>query len=247
MLRAVLFAGVAWFAAGCMQFDYGITLEDDLSGTADVDISIDLDRVAYIAAYVQNAFTGEGGEPTAEQIQEARQEILTEVDEDEDFSDASLRAEIEPDLPEGVTLLYAKANREELLTTVKVRLAFDHVDKLKEVRLDDDDEGEDGGAPLDSEPFEDLEIIQEGDFIIVRSQPINPIEEMEEMEEMPFVSDEMVEKILEGFAVTFSLTSPFKIEEHNATRKDGKKLVWEFNLETLKAGEATGIYARLKR
>jgi hypothetical protein len=247
MLRAVLFAGVAWFAAGCMQFDYGITLEDDLSGTADIDISIDLDRVAYIAAYVQNAFTGEGGEPTAEQIQEARQEILTEVDEDEDFSDASLRAEIEPDLPEGVTLLYAKANREELLTTVKVRLAFDHVDKLKEVRLDDDDEGEDGGAPLDSEPFEDLEIIQEGDFIIVRSQPINPIEEMEEMEEMPFVSDEMVEKILEGFAVTFSLTSPFKIEEHNATRKDGKKLVWEFNLETLKAGEATGIYARLKR
>jgi hypothetical protein len=70
-LRGVLVAGVAWFAAGCMQFDYGITLEEDLSGTADVDIAIDLDRVAYMSAYIQNAFAGEGGEPSDEQIQAA--------------------------------------------------------------------------------------------------------------------------------------------------------------------------------
>ena len=64
---------------------------------------------------------------------------------------------------------------------------------------------------------------------------------------MPFVSEEMIEKLLEGFGVTFSITTPFKVEEHNATRKEGKTLIWEFNLETLKSGEATGIYARLKR
>ena len=69
-LRGILVAGVAWFAAGCMQFEYGITLEEDLSGTADVDLAIDLDRVAYMSAYIQNAFAGEGGEPTDEQIQE---------------------------------------------------------------------------------------------------------------------------------------------------------------------------------
>ena len=245
-MRGILFAGVAWFAAGCMQFEYGITLEDDLSGTADVDIAIDLDRVAYMSAYIQNAFTGEGGEPTDEQIQAAREEVLVEMDSDEDFSEAAMRAEIEPDLPEGVTLVHAKAEREELLTTVSVRFAFDHVDKLKEIRLDADD-AENGGAPVDSEPFEDLEIIEEGDQIIVRSQPINPVDEMAELEEMPFVSDEMVEKLLQGFGVTFTLTSPFKVEEHNATRKKGDTLVWEFNLETLKSGEATGIYARLSR
>ena len=244
VLRGVLFAGVAWFAAGCMQFDYGITLEEDMSGTADIDLAIDLDRVAYISAYVQNAFGGEGGEPSAEQIQAAREEVLQEMDDDEDFSVESMRAEIEPDLPEGVALVYATVNREELLTTVNMRFAFDHVDKLKEIRLDDDDEGDDEGAPVDSEPFENLEIIEEGDQIIIRSEPINP---MEEMGEMPWVSDEMVEKLLEGFSVTFSITSPFKVEEHNATRKKGKTLVWEFNLETLKSGEATGIYARLKR
>ena len=246
-LRGMLVAGVAWFAAGCMQFDYGITLEDDLSGTADVDLAIDLDRVAYMSAYIQNAFGGEGGEPSAEQIQEAREEILAEVDEDEDFSVESMRAEIEPDLPDGVVLLYANVDRDELLTTVNMRFAFDHVDKLKEIRLDDDDDGEDSGAPVDSEPFENLEIIEDGDEIIIRSEPINPMEEIDEMGEMPFVSDEMIEKLLQGFSVTFSITSPFKVEEHNATRKEGKTLVWEFNLETLKSGEATGIYARLKR
>lgn len=246
-LRGILVAGVAWFAAGCMQFEYGITLEEDMSGTADVDLAIDLDRVAYMAAYVQNAFGGEGGEPSAEQIQEAREEILQEMDDDEDFSVESMRAEIEPDLPEGVALVYANVNREELLTTVNMRFAFDHVDKLKEIRLDDDDDGEDSGTPIDSEPFENLEIIEDGDEIIIRSEPINPMQEIDEMGEMPFVSDEMIEKLLQGFSVTFSITSPFKVEEHNATRKDGKTLVWEFNLETLKSGEATGIYARLKR
>lgn len=246
-LRGILVAGVAWFAAGCMQFDYGITLEDDLSGTADVDLAIDLDRVAYMSAYIQNAFGGEGGEPSAEQIKEAREEILAEVDEDEDFSVESMRAEIEPDLPDGVVLLYANVDRDELLTTVNMRFAFDHVDKLKEIRLDDDDDGEGSGAPVDSEPFENLEIIEDGDEIIIRSEPINPMEEIDEMGEMPFVSDEMIEKLLQGFSVTFSITSPFKVEEHNATRKDGKTLVWEFNLETLKSGEATGIHARLKR
>jgi len=246
ILRGILFAGIAWFAAGCMQFEYGITLEEDLSGTADVDIAIDLDRVAYMSAYIQNAFAGEGGEPSDEQIEAAREEIVQEMDSDEDFSEASMRAEIEPDLPQGVTLVYAKADREELLTKVNVRFAFDHVDKLKEIRLDADD-AEEGGAPVDSQPFEDLEIIEDGDQIIVRSQPVNPLDDLEELNEMPLVSDEMVEKLLEGFGVTFTLTSPFRVEEHNATSKKGDTLVWEFNIETLKSGEATGIYARLKR
>jgi hypothetical protein len=127
---------------------------------------------------------------------------------------------------------------------MNMRFAFDHVDKLKEIRLDDDDDGDGEGAPIDSEPFRELEIIEEGDEIIIRSEPINP---MDEMDEMPWVSDEMMDKLLEGFAITFTVTSPFKVEEHNATRKEGKTLVWEFNLETLKSGEATGIYARLKR
>jgi hypothetical protein len=245
--RGILAAGLTWLAAGCMQFDYGVTLEEDLSGTADVDVTVDLERVAYMAAYVQNAFTGEGGEPSDEQIQAAREEILAEMDEDDDFSEASMRAEIEPDLPDGVALVFARVDRDDLRTTVDMRFAFDHVRKLKEIQLDDDDREGDSAAPVHSQPFEDLEIVEDGDEIIVRSQPINPVEEMGELDDTPFVTEAMVEKLLEGFSITFRLTSPFKVEEHNATRKEGKTLVWEFNLQTLESGEATGIYARLKR
>jgi len=242
-VRGFLLLGLAWFAAGCMQFEYGITLEDDLSGTADVDIAIDLDRVAYMGAYLENSFSGEGGEPTAEQIQESREQILQEMDEDEDFSEESLRAEIEPDLPDGVTLLSAKVDRDELLTTMNVRFAFDHVDQLKDIHLDDEDQA-DGGPAVSTDPFENLQITQQGDEIVIRSEPINP---MDEMDDQPWLSDELVDKLLEGFSVTFKITSPFDVEEHNATRREGKTLVWVFNLETLRSGEANGIYARLKR
>jgi len=241
-MQVALVAGIAWLAAGCMQFEYGITLEDDLSGTADLKVEIDLDRVAYMSAYIQNAFEGEGGEPTEEQIEAARQEILEEMDEDDDFSDESLREEIEPDLPEGVTLVHAKSERKELKTTVDVRMAFDRVEQLRDVRLNDEDE--EGEESMDSTPFNDLEIVEQGSEIIVRNDPVDPLEEMEDV---PMVSDEMVEKLLEGFGVTFKLTTPFEVLEHNATRRDGQTLVWEYNYETLKEGQAAGIFARLKR
>lgn len=240
-VSGMLVAGLAWFAAGCMQFEYGIELEEDLSGTADLNIEIDLDRVAYMSAYMQNAFTGEGGEPTEEQIEAAREEILADMEDDDQLSENSLRAEIEPDLPEGVELMYARIEREELLTSIDMRLAFDHVDRLRELELSDD-EGDD--APVDTRPFEDLEIIQEGDELVIRSEPIDPTAELDDME---WLSDSMVEKLLEGFGITFSVKAPFEVAEHNATRREGDRLIWEFNVQTLKAAEPMGIYARFRR
>ena len=58
--------GLALMAGGCMQVDYGIVLEDDLSGTTDLDMTIDLDRIAYSAAMIQAAFEGTGEPPTEE-------------------------------------------------------------------------------------------------------------------------------------------------------------------------------------
>ncbi len=52
--------GLTLMAVGCMQVDYGIVLEDDLSGTTDLDMTIDLDRIAYSAAMIQAAFEGTG-------------------------------------------------------------------------------------------------------------------------------------------------------------------------------------------
>ncbi len=72
--------GLALSAVGCVQVEYGIVLEDDLSGTADLDMTVDLDRVAYSAAMIQAAFEGTGEPPTEEQVDAAREKIVSEME-----------------------------------------------------------------------------------------------------------------------------------------------------------------------
>lgn len=230
-------------AVGCMQVDYGIVLEDDLSGTADLDMTIDLDRIAYSAALIQAAFEGTGGPPTDEQVEAARERILSEMDSEEDYNATELRAEIEPDLPDGMTLRYAEEERDELKQTVRLGFAFDHVDRLRDFEMRDDD-GDHVPGVEDSKPFEGLEIIERGNEVIVRNEPFDPIDDMSDS---PMVSEKMIGNMMKDLSVTFRLETPFDVVEHNATRKDGRTLIWVFDYKRLRQDEPAGIYARLRR
>ena len=60
MKKLLSVALVALFGlTGCMQIEYGIVLEEDLSGTADIDFALDMDRMAYSFAMVQKMFSGQ--------------------------------------------------------------------------------------------------------------------------------------------------------------------------------------------
>lgn len=229
-------------SAGCVQVDYGISLEEDLSGTSDLELTVDLERIAYAMAAVQAAFTNEGGAPTEDQIEEARQDLLEEIEEDGDEVDErKLREEIEEDLPEGVSLRHARQEREGLRRTVELGFAFDHVDRLREMRVEEDG-GELGFE--DAAPFEGLEIVQDGDEIVVRNEPIDPIEDASSQ---GMLAESVVKGLLEDLRVTFRLETPFRVLEHNATRVEGRTLIWVFDYERLKSDEPGGIYARLRR
>jgi hypothetical protein len=235
--------GLTLLSVGCMQIEYGIVLEEDLSGTTDLDITIDLDRIAYSAALIQAAFEGTGEPPTEEQVEAAREKILSEMDSEERFDEDEMRAEIEEDLPDGMTLRYARQERDELKQTVQLGLAFDHVDRLREFEMRDDDDDHVPGVD-ESRPFEGLEIVEQGNEVIVRNEPIDPIDDISDN---PMVSDRMVDNMMKDLSVTFRLETPFDIVEHNATRKDGRTLIWVFDYERLKQDEPAGIYARLRR
>jgi len=235
--------GLALMFVGCVQVEYGIVLEDDLSGTADLDVTVDLDRVAYSFAMMQAAFEGTGEPPTDEEVKEARDRILPEIDADEDFDADEMRSEIEPDLPDGMKLLYVDEVRDELRRTVRIGFAFDHVDRLREYEMRDHDEDYVLGVDR-SRPFEGLEVIERGNEIIVRNDPIDPIEDMSDS---PMVSERMIDNMMKDLSVTFRLETPFEVVEHNATRRDGRTLIWVFDFERLKQDEPAGIYARLKR
>ena len=241
--RQFVLTGVAMIATGCMQMEYGIVLERDLSGTADIDLTIDLDRIARTTASVKAAFEGTGV-PTEEQIEEARREILAELDLDDSLDPDSLRAEIEPDLPDGVRLIAVEEAQDGMKRRLRMNFAFDHVDRLRELDTRPDRSELPGADSEGSKLFEGLEIIEQNGEIIVRNEPIDPIEDIEDD---PFLSDGMIENMLQDFSVTFRLETPFEVLEHNATRREGRTLIWVFDWERLQQDEPTGIYARLRR
>lgn len=223
----------------CMDIEYGLALERDLSGTATLDLDIDLERMALVSARIQKAFSGQEGEPTEEEIEAARQQILQEVEEGDDFSEQGLRQEIEGDLPEGLRLLEVHADDQGMQRRMMVRFAFDHVDRLGEMDMGPGDEGP-GGAGGDrgpqAEPFADLEVIDEGETILITNAPLNPMEEVQEQAQggMPGMEGMMADAF-ESLRVAFSIRAPFRVVEHNATRVDGETLWWEYDFAALAA------------
>jgi len=246
MKKLLSVALVALFGlTGCMQIEYGVALEEDLSGTADIDFALDMDRMAYSFAMVQKMFSGEEGAPTEEEIAAAREEILAEM-EGEDFSEEEMRADIEKDLPEGVELIHATQARDELKVSADVKLRFDHVTRLNELHLDaEDDEG--STVPgTDAELFRDLQIVDEGGILTIRNSPVNPIEETEEAGGGWPGLEAMMERAFEDLSIVFKIEAPFEIIEHNATRREGRTLFWEYDVSSLKQG-TEGILVRYRK
>ena len=43
----------------------------------------------------------------------------------------------------------------------------------------------------------------------------------------------MIEDSFKGLRLAFRIDAPFQVVEHNATKKDGQALFWEYDLKTL--------------
>lgn len=233
-----LAAGSTLLLGGCLDIDYGLAIDRDLSGTAALDVEIDLERMAYVSAKMQRMFGGQEGEPTSEELAAARQELVSQMEE-EDLDDEELRREIEEDLPAGVRLLSAEHGQEALKRRISLKLAFDHIERLNAVdmRPDGAQMGEDSG----SRPFGDLEVVDEGRTLLITNAPINPVRGSEEsVGAMPGMEG-FLGTAFEGLRVSFSIQTPFQVVEHNATRADGNTLVWEFGVDDLSPeGETPG-------
>lgn len=246
MKKLLSVALVALFGlTGCMQIEYGIVLEEDLSGTADIDFALDMDRMAYSFAMVQKMFSGQEGTPTEEEIAAARQEILAEM-ESENFSEEEMRADIEKDLPEGVELIHATQSRDDLKVRADVKLAFDNVTRLSELQLNAEDDDGSSVPGTDTELFRDLQIVDEGGVLTIRNSPLNPIEETEEAGGAWPGLEAMMERAFEDLSIVFRIDAPFEIIAHNATRQEGTTLLWEYNVTNLKQG-TEGILVRYRK
>lgn len=246
--------------AGCFDIEQTLTLEKNMSGKAGYNLKFDMEPMVAFMAGMKRQMEGKEGPPTAEEIAAAKQEMLASSKQQ---MKVPSKDEMAKKLPKGVTLLDAKVQEDGLKFGMDMLFGFDHVSKLKEIDLKSSESAETqeaappgppgGPKPMDS-PFGGLQFEDEGDTFLVTSPAQNPVAEQSEQAEQMQLSPEekkQVEDLLGKLRVAFKITAPFQVVEHNAHRKEGNTLVWEYDLESfekMKPEElAQGVRVRYRK
>jgi len=228
--------------AGCFEIDQTIDLKQDLSGTADFHLGVDMEPMVMVMAQFAREMEGKKGPITEAELAKARAEFKKSSKKSESGEKPS-RAEIEKSLPEGVKLLDFKATEKDFGVATDFKFGFDRLSRLVGVKLPSKEGGDPTQKNVIDSPFEGLELIEKGNTITIRTKPQNPTEAVQkEAEGGPKIDAETEKMIRDAFGkmrVTYRITAPFTIVSHNATRKQGNTLIWEYNLETFEKMEAS--------
>lgn len=244
----------AALSASCVSMEYGVELDRDLSGTLDFSVTMDVDQMAYSTAMMQRMFQGKEGEPTEEEIQAAREEVRAELQSQrEEFELEDVRRKAREDLPEGVELVDARQSEDGLQT--ELTFEFDHVRRLSEMEISAEADTADASSVPSVEPFGGLQFRDEGDTFTLTNTPVNPMEQAQSegspVQGMAPQMKMMMRSMSGAFSgpmVTFFVTAPFEVVEHNATRVSGNTLYWEYGLETfLEEEQPAPIRAKFRK
>lgn len=246
---------------GCFDIEQTLTLEKNMSGKAGFSMKVDMEPMVGFMTRMKRSMEGKEGEPTAAELAEARKEFLAQRKKEPggpmDFE--KNKAEFQKTLPKGVTLLDSSVKDEDLGIAANFLFGFDHIDKLREINFPKKEEeqaagpGPGGDNPVES-PFGGLQFVDEGGTFLLTSPTQNPIADQKEQASQMELSPEdkkQMEEMFKGLRVAFKITAPFQVVEHNAHRKDGNTLVWEYDLkklESMKPDEALqGVRVRYKK
>lgn len=233
----------ALIAVGCLDIEHTLQLEKDLSGKAAFAMKFDFEGMAQMMAMVKRGMEGKEGMPTAAEVEAVKQEMLSsgKMTTRGDFEKE--RAGFEQSLPAGVKLLGASFQEDGLKIGANLSFSFDHVSKLAQIDLPGKkSEGGPGQNPVDS-PFGGLQVTDEGKSVLITSPVENPAGE-EQSQAPPGADPEMkkqVEQLLKGLRVAFRISAPFDVIEHNAHRKEGTTLVWEYDVKSLQKLSASQL------
>ena len=228
--------------AGCFEIEQSIELKKDLSGTAAFHLGVDLEPMVVVMAQVAREMEGKTGPATDEEIAKAKAEFRKKSVEEETAEPS--REEIAASLPEGVTLLAYETTERELGMASDFRFAFDRLSSLTGVKLPSKKGADPTEENVVDNPFEGLEVSEDGDTLTIRSKPQNPTDTVEEKTKDGPPMNPAVEKLIRGafekMRVVYRIKAPFEVLSHNATRREGDTLVWEYDLERFEAIEKSG-------
>jgi hypothetical protein len=231
---------------GCFEIEQSLELDENMSGTADIMIGVDLEPMALIMATMQRQMEGKEGPPSEEELAKARAEMKAQNEEEtEEAGEPLSLEEANADMPEGIRLLDMSVEEKGLQIVSRFKLAFDTLSHLVNFELPSEN-GQDapGDVAVMESPFENLELIDEGDTFTIRSKPVNPTHDVEEQVAEQAPPDPEMEKMMKeafkNLRFTWKIKAPFEVVSHNATMVDGDTLIWTYDLETFEELEAAG-------
>ncbi len=245
--------------SGCLEVEQTLTLERDLSGKAGFSMNLNMEGLVPIMATMKKSMDGKGAVPTAADLEAARKELM--ASQKSGFGDLETgkfekeKKEFESQLPAGVKLLDAQAKEDGLKVSANFLLGFDQVSKLNKVTFPKSATGaeEIGKNPVDS-PFGGLQVVTEGQTVLVSTPVTNPLaDQQEKTAQMPMdaVAMGMIEAMFKGVRMVFKITSPLDVVEHNAHRREGTTLIWDYDIASLQKMNADqakqGVRVRYRR
>lgn len=245
------------FLAGCFDVEQAMTLQKDLSGKAAFSMSVDMEPMMLFMLRMQREMGGQTGEPTAAEIAKAREEFLASR-KTETTGRPPSKEEIEKSLPPGVKLLDSSFKEDGLKIAANFVFGFDHISKLSQIQIAKkagaEGEGQPGGGEAFDSPFSELQVKDEGGTLLLATRAMNPVAEQKAQAEGMDLSPEMkkmVEDSLKGLRVAYKIEAPFEVLEHNATRQEGRTLIWEYDIASLEKMSpeqaAQGVRVRFKK
>lgn len=225
--------------AGCFDIEQNIELKKDLSGTADFHLGVDLEPMIVVMAQFGRAMEGKEGPATPEEIAKAKEEFRKNAKKSTESGKPPSKEEMTKDLPAGVKLLDFKFQEREFGMDSDFKFAFDKLSSLVNVKLPQKKEASPDPTQksvIDS-PFEGLEVSESGNTLTIRAKAQNPTETVEketaaEAPKMDKDTEKLMRDAFKKLRVVYRITAPFEIVSHNATRREGNTLIWEYNLET---------------
>ena len=242
------------FMSGCFDVEQAMKLQKDMSGEVGFNMTVNMEPMVLFMLKMQREMMDQKGPPTAAEIEKAKKEFLASG-KSKMTTDATKQAEMEKNLPPGVKLLSSSVKEDGLKINVNLRFAFDHVSKLAQVNLAKPGAAEAPGPknPFDT-PFPGLTIKDDGKSLLMTMEATNPAAEQKAdtaQMNLPPESMKEIEEAFKGLRFAVKIETPMEVLEHNATRKDGQALSWEYDMKTLNkltpAQLKEGIKVRFKK
>ncbi|HKR63711.1 MAG TPA: hypothetical protein VJZ00_08265 [Thermoanaerobaculia bacterium] len=234
-MKKALVALCVLFLTGCFEVEQSINLKKDLSGTADFHLGIDMEPMVIVMAQFGREMEGKKGPMTDAEIAAAKADFKKQAKKKTSEEKMPSREEMQKSMPEGVKLLDFAMTEKDFGIASDFKFAFENIRNLIDVKLPSNGEGDPTKKNIIDTPFEALQLVEKGDTITLQTKPVNPAESVKEQaSDAPKLDpgmEKMVKQAFEKMRVVYRINAPFTIVSHNATRREGDTLIWEYDMK----------------